>query len=100
MKKVIVMLFVLFIALTLTSCGASWEQTKKNWKSDYDGGIDREITVVNMRTGELVWSYTGKCYIDSTSTAGDITVIYYDEMGMSKKADFIGSYYGLTAIEL
>jgi PBP1b-binding outer membrane lipoprotein LpoB len=98
MKKKI--LIILIIVLLLTSCGASWEQTKKTLKSDYGGGLYRKVTVTNQLTGEIVWEYEGKSYIDDSSKAGDITVIYYDKTGESKKADFIGQFYGVRTIEL
>lgn len=93
-------LIILIIVLLLTSCGASWEQTKKTLKSDYGGGLYRKVTVTNQLTGETVWEYEGKSYIDDSSKAGDITVIYYDKTGESKKADFIGQFYGVRTIEL
>ena len=98
MKKKV--LLILIIVLLLTSCGAGWEQTKKSWKSDVGGGLYRKVTVTNQLTGETVWEYEGKSYISDNSEAGDITVIFYDERGESKKADFIGQFYGVRTIEL
>lgn len=97
MKKICV---ILIVVLLLTSCGAGWEQTKKSWKSDLGGGLYRKIEVTNQLTGEVVWTYEGKSYIDDASKSGDITVIYYDRTGSSKKADFIGQFYGVRSVEL
>lgn len=53
-----------------------------------------------MVTGDFVWENTGKSYIDGNSKPGDVAVIFYDEAGNSKKADFIGNFYGVESIEL
>lgn len=87
------------ILLLLVSCGASWQQTVKDIKSDYSGGLARTIVVTNMITGEVVWSYTGKAYISDSSSVGDITIVYYDSYGESKKADFIGEFFGVKSLE-
>ena len=101
MKKTIIVLMIAILVLTtFISCGASWEQTKKSWKSDLGGGLVRKIVVSNQITGEVVWEHEGKSYISDGSTAGDVTIVFYDEFGNSKKADFIGNFYGVSSVEI
>ena len=99
-KTAIILIVVALILAMLTSCGASWEQTKKSWKSDLGGGLVRRIVVTNQITGEVVWEHEGKSYISDGSTAGDVTIVFYDEYGNSKKADFIGNFYGVSSVEI
>ena len=96
MKKFIVLLLVV---LLFTSCGMGWEQAKKDLKSDLGGGIDREIAVMNLYTGEVVWEFSGIAYISDASETGDFSVIFRDENGSTKKADFIGLFYGIQSLE-
>ena len=98
MKKVIVVV-VLLVIVSLTSCGMGWENFKKDYKSNFGGGLERVITVKNMYTGELVWEYEGVAYIDGESSSGDVTIVYYDNHGKIKKADFIGALYGVQSFE-
>lgn len=100
MKKVFAVVLIVSALVLLVSCGAGWERTKKNWNSNFDGGLIRQITVTNQLNGEVVWEYTGKSYINSNSSVGDITIIFYNEFGESKKADFIGNFYGVSSVEL
>lgn len=96
MKKFIVLLLVV---LLFTSCGMGWEQAKKDLRSDIGGGIDREIAVMNLYTGEVVWEFSGIAYISAGSETGDFSVIFRDENGNTKKADFIGLFYGIQSLE-
>lgn len=99
MKKRILMVFAAaFMVFALTSC-SSWEKFKKNWSSNMDGGLVRDIKVTNLLTGEAVWEYSGKSYIDGKSEVGDVTIIFYDEYGNTKKTDFIGQFYGVQSVE-
>jgi hypothetical protein len=97
MKKLLVA--VLLSVLLFTSCGMGWENWKKNVKSDFGGGLEREIVVSNMLTGETVWEYNGVAYIEGESTAGNITIVFYDKNNKTKKADFLGTFYGVHSIE-
>lgn len=99
MKKAFVIVLVFLMSFMMVSC-AKWEQIKKNWSSNASGGLNRYVRVTNMVTGDLVWENTGKSYIDGNSEPGDVAVIFYDEAGNSKKADFIGNFYGVESIEL
>lgn len=99
MKKRILMVFAAaLMVFTLASC-SSWEKFKKNWSSNMDGGLIRNTKVINLLTGETVWEYDGRSYIDGKSEAGDVTIIFYDEYGNTKKADFIGQLYGVQSVE-
>lgn len=96
MKRVLVV--VVLSMLLLSSCGMGWQNLKKDIKADIGGGLDRDIKVTNLFSGEEVWKYSGISYIKDSSSAGDVTIIYYDQ-GKTKKADFIGLLYGVSSIE-
>ena len=98
-KKITLIIVAVLLLILITSCGASWEQTKKDWKANVGGGLNRKIIVTNQLTNEIIWEHEGKSYIDSSSSPGDITIIYY-EGDESRKADFIGNFYGVSSIEL
>lgn len=93
-------IIILIVLITFTSCGANWERMKKDWKADVGGGLARKVVVTNMLDNSVVWEYEGKCYIAESSDVGDITIVYYNEFGESKKADFIGRFYGVSSIEI
>lgn len=96
MKKFVVM-FAL-VAVLLSSCGLGFQQTVKNIQSDLGGGLDRIIVVENTRTGQEVFRFEGKAYIDDGSGAGDVTVVITTPNG-TKKLDFFGRDYGVRSIE-
>lgn len=75
------------------------QQTVKNIQSDFGGGLERTIKVKNSLTGELEWSFEGKAYIDGDSTAGDVTIVYVDINGNTKKYDAIGNFLQITSNE-
>ena len=100
MKRKLTVVVLLVSLLMLSSCGMGWQSMKKDFKSDLGGGLERTITVTNMVTGEEVWSHEGVSYIKDSSTAGDVTVMFYDGTSRApKKADFLGTLYGVSAIE-
>lgn len=95
MKKIIA---VILSAVVLTGCGEHWEKTKKNIRSDWGGGLRRHVVVKDLK-GETIWEYTGRCYINGTSTAGDVTIMFKSSDGESRKADFIGHGFSISAVE-
>lgn len=96
MKKVIIL--GLAVAIMFSSCGMAYEQSVKNFKSDLGGGLDRKITVSNTRTGEVLFSFDGKAYIDDSSIPGNVTIVCTVD-GKTKKVDFIGMDYGVFSVE-
>jgi hypothetical protein len=94
-KKV---LFAIMVVALLSSCGMGWNQTVKNFKSDLGGGLEREIIVENTRTGQELWRYSGKAYIDDESFPGNITIVYWIG-NETKKYDAIGRDYGVRSVE-
>ena len=45
---------------TLTGCGGeSWERMKKEWNSNYDGGLDRKM-IIYSEAGDVLAEYEGK----------------------------------------
>lgn len=97
-RKTMKIIALLVLVLMLASCGNSWELTKKNLASDYTE-LERSVTVYDSLTEAVLWTFSGVCYI-SDSGPGDISIIFYDEAGKTKKADFIGRTISVTAIEL
>lgn len=98
MKKFVI--FILAASILFSSCGMKWEQTVKNVQSNFAGGLDRTIEVKNSLTGQIEWFFTGKAYIDDNSVAGNVTIIYKDDNGNTKKFDAIGDFLQVTSIEL
>lgn len=97
-KKVTTVVLMVVLMMLLSSCGMSWQNWKKDFKSDLGGGLERTITVTNMLTGEEVWAHEGISYIKDDSGAGDVTIMYYNGRDV-KKADFLGTFYGVSSIE-
>lgn len=58
MKKLKNMLIILILVITMTGC-ASFDRGIKDIKSDFKGGLNREINVYSYN-GELIASYKGK----------------------------------------
>lgn len=83
MKKLLLLIFMVFII----SCN-SWKTTAKNIASEFSL-MDRTIKIYNSYTGEIVWEYSGNCYISGNSS-DDVSIIYYTN-GISKKMNIINS---------
>lgn len=64
-KKIIVGVLAIGIIFLLCGCGGeSWERVQKNWDSNMDGGLNREITVYD-HNGNIIKKYQGKCDIQT-----------------------------------
>lgn len=80
MKKITKKLFAVALAVgvltTLCACeyGESWERQKKTLDSEYNGGLNREITVYSS-TGAEIWRFKGKFDIDYS----DGRILFDDE---------------------
>ena len=61
--KIVSLVASLALLLTLTGCGESWERSKKDWDSEYNGGLERTISVYSYE-GNLLKTYKGKCDIE------------------------------------
>ena len=61
-KKIIAGVLTIGIIVLLCGCGESWERTKKDWNSEYNGGLERTISVYSYE-GNLLKTYKGKCDI-------------------------------------
>ncbi len=55
MRKNLIVLVLIVVMVSLTSCGMGWENFKKDVKSDLGGGLERTITVRNMFTNDVIW---------------------------------------------
>lgn len=55
----IVILIIVGLMIFASCTGANWERTKKDWASNYGGGIERKVTAYSY-TGEELNSWTGK----------------------------------------
>ena len=99
--KILAAIFLIAImSVSMTSCGMAWKQTVKNIGSDLGGGLSREILVKNSYTGEVLWAFRGKAYIDNESKAGDVVIIYTNSDGEQKKYDALGTFIQVTSNEL
>lgn len=65
--KIVSLVASLALLLTLTGCGESWERTKKDWDSNYNGGLKRTISVYSY-DGNLLKKYSGKCDIEENES--------------------------------
>lgn len=66
-KKIIVGVLTIGIIFLLCGCGESWERTKKDWNSEYNGGLERTISVYSYE-GNLLKTYKGKCDIEENES--------------------------------
>lgn len=48
-------------------CGESWERKKKDWDLEYNGGLERTISVYSYE-GNLLKTYKGKCDIEENES--------------------------------
>ena len=65
--KIVSLVASLALLLTLTGCDESWERTKKDWDSNYNGGLKRSISVYSY-DGNLLKTYEGKCDIEENDS--------------------------------
>lgn len=76
-KKTLIALTALgAIILALTGCDSSesWNRSKKDWDSEHNGGLNREL-IVYSETGQEVWRFNGKFDIDYS----DDRILFDDE---------------------
>lgn len=66
-KKIIVGVLTIGIIFLLCGCGESWERSKKDWNSEYNGGLERTISVYSYE-GNLLKTYKGKCDIEENES--------------------------------
>lgn len=66
-KKIIVGVLTIGIIFLFCGCGESWERTKKDWDSNYNGGLERTISVYSYE-GNLLKTYKGKCDIEENES--------------------------------
>ncbi|MEF2708082.1 MAG: hypothetical protein ACLTLZ_00945 [Pseudoruminococcus massiliensis] len=66
-KKIIVGVLTIGIIFLLCGCSESWERKKKDWDSEYNGGLERTISVYSYE-GNLLKTYKGKCDIEENES--------------------------------
>lgn len=66
-KKIITVFISCALLITFAGCGESWERTKKDWDSNYNGGLKRSISVYSY-DGNLLKTYEGKCDIEENDS--------------------------------
>ena len=82
MKKIAFILVTLFL---LTGCGEAWKRTVKDLESNYNGGINRSITVFDYQ-GDTLANWTGKFDVQiDASGAGKVLFDYVNEHGARKR---------------
>jgi uncharacterized lipoprotein YehR (DUF1307 family) len=72
-KKVVLIGLMITLIFSFTGC-TSWERTKKNWSTEMNEGLNREV-IVYSSTGEEIWRFEGKIDIDYT----DERILFDDE---------------------
>lgn len=76
MKKkhfLVLLVAIVFVALTLAGCTASVRRDIKSGVSDFTGGLDRTVTVYDYN-GEEIKSWTGKFDVSSSENE-----VYFDD---------------------
>lgn len=58
----------------------------------------KNVNVYNCTTGEIIWSFEGKCYI--TESSDSYSIKFYDESGDSKVVTFMGNNINIISYEL
>ena len=66
--------------------------------SDVNTSTLKHVNVYNNITGEMVWSFEGKCYI--TESSDNYSIKFYDESGDSKVVTFMGNNINIISYEL
>ena len=62
MKKIL-LLTILTLSLVLSGCGESFERVKKDFSSEYKGGLERIVTIYDIN-GNVLKEYSGKFDIE------------------------------------
>lgn len=58
----------------------------------------KHVNVYNNITGEMIWSYEGRCYI--TENSDNYSIWVYDESDDSKVVSFTGNNISIISYEL
>lgn len=74
MKKKAFSLFMVVFTITALSGCASWDRLKKEFSSEIENGLEREL-VIKSQTGEIIYQDSGKFDIE----VNDYRVKYIDE---------------------
>ena len=83
MKKLI---FFIASMLILAGCSCeSWKRTVKDYQSEFNGGLNRVVTVLDYQ-GDTLAQWKGKFDVQfDTSGAGQVLFDYVDEFGNRKR---------------
>lgn len=80
-KKVALAAAIAALAVSATGCTAEWDRSMKDIGSNFNGGLDRTVTVYDMQ-GEPIKEYTGKIDVEANEGKvlfdlnGKRTIIY------------------------
>ena len=78
-KVVVITVEIFLMILLIVGCGAYRTQTEsgkrglKSWKSETSGGIDRTVTVYDIKGKELA-KYTGRFDVEENSSEGIVKI--------------------------
>ena len=88
MKRIFAFALLIVIALTFVACNPSnMAMWRKQRDTGYNGGVVRHIQVFDPMTGQVIFDRTEKCFIDDSSTSGDIMILFTKT---NKKVDILG----------
>lgn len=80
------LLLLIATILLLTGCACeSWKRTIKDFQSDYGGGLNRTVTLLDYQ-GDTIKQWKGKFDVQfDTSGAGQVLFDYITEDGSRKR---------------
>lgn len=73
-KRLIFVIATVLCTVSLTGCD-SWKRTVKSVKSDFNGGLDRIVTVYDYN-GKVIKSWEGQFNVSESGTE-----VYFDNNG-------------------
>jgi hypothetical protein len=104
MRKFGLIAGVLLLLAFVISCESPSSQVlqQKN-QATGNGGLIRDIKVVDAITGTVLYEHAGKVYIADASSSSDATLLWTEEKGsdgkIGRKTDIIGSHFVIIADE-
>lgn len=89
MKKLYLAILAISM-LFICGCGNGWELWKKDFKSDYAGGLEREYNIYTIN-GQLIKTISGTSYWTHSNGTVVMDVTIYN-VKTNKKIDMVGNF--------
>lgn len=98
MKKLIIVLAILFTVGCFTGCQTQAEKVSYNLSLEADNFNNiRQVTVINCLQGDVLFQMTGKLSIEADALDNQLEIVVEDEYGKYKK-HFIGLSDNVTYV--